>query len=439
MPARLFTGIWNTLPAGGRPRCAAVIGLQRLKSLMKSRNGSRSARPTDVLISNAWGRSPYNVLRSLARHRLSVVVGTDKFMGMAALSRYSAATFRHPLATTEPEAFTRRIKEAIQLYSPRVYLPMGEDTYVVAKYIDQLQSPAVTIPVAPYQTIRRLHKKDEVTELARSLGIPVPDTIVPRDADDVRNFCKAHGSPVLLKRISSSSAQGVFHLTAADVTSTWNDALRHNGTPLSEFVLQNHVRGTGYGVSMLFNHGCLRATFTHKRLREIPTTGGISTLRIGVVHHVLEEYAKRLLEAVKFHGVAMVEFKHDEDTGHSWLIEVNPRFWGSLALAIRSGVDFPYLLFRMATEGDIEPVSNYRTGVVMKWLLGDIAATIGELTHRRHLRAGQRPKPDAYDDVPTDDPFAFLAGAVLAIRKFLATRTWQHDQANLAIERLDHP
>ena len=416
----------------------AALGLQRFTGLMHSRHGSRSARPTDVLVSNAWGRSPYNVVRSLARHHLSVVVGTDKFMGMAALSRYPAATFRHPLTTTEPEAFTRRIKEAIQHYSPRVYLPMGEDTYVVAKYIDQLRSPAVTIPVAPYQTIKRLHKKDEVMELARSLGIPVPDTIVPRTVDDIRNFCKEHGSPVVLKRISSSSARGVFYLTEDELTSAWNDGLHDDGTPLRGFVLQKYVRGTGYGVSMLFNQGCLRATFTHKRLREIPATGGISTLRVGVVHGVLEEYARRLLEGVNFHGVAMVEFKHDEDTGHSWLIEVNPRFWGSLALAIRSGVDFAHLLFRMATEGDIEPVSDYRTGVVMKWILGDIAATIDGLKHPRDSRAGERTKPDAYDDFCTDDPFAFVGGAVLALRKFLVTRTWQHDQTHLSIERLDH-
>ena len=33
------------------------------------------------------------------------------------------------------------------------------------------------------------------------------------------------------------------------------------------------------------------------------------------------------------------------------LIEVNPRFWGSLALAIYAGIDFPYLLYKLAMEG----------------------------------------------------------------------------------------
>ena len=391
-----------------------------------NRTGLPSAPPADVLISNAWGRTPYNVTRSLSRHGLRVVVGTDAFRGMAALSRYSAASFRHPHAISKPERFVECVKGAFHDHSPRVYLPMGEETYIVARYLDDLQSSGVRIPVAPYQTIRRLHRKDEATKLALALGIPIPETIVPRNADEVRAFCRENGAPVVLKRISSSSARGVFYLTDQELPAA----------PLKEFVVQRYVQGTGYGVSMLFNHGKLRAKFTHKRLKEMPATGGTSTLRIGVVHPVLEEYAERLLESVHFHGVAMVEFKHNEQTGESWLIEVNPRFWGSLALAIQSGVDFPYLLFRMATEGDIEPIFNYRTGVAVKWVLGDVATTFRRSRLARETRVGESVKPEGYDDFYWDDPVAFLGGSVLALWKHIATRVWQRDQPDLSIDWL---
>lgn len=391
----------------------------------------------DVLISNAWGRVPYNATRSLATHHLSVVVGTDRFLGMAALSRHSTATFRHPFVTTDPEGFVDCVKKAFQRYSPKVYLPMGEDTYIVAKYVDDLRSFGVKIPVAPYQTIKRLHRKDEVMELARSLGIPIPETIVPRNVDEVRTFSGEGRARVVLKRTSSSSARGVLYGTGEEIADAWSRESRDLATPLTEFVVQQYVHGTGYGVSMLFNHGELRAKFTHKRLKEIPATGGTSIVRIGVVHPELEAYAQRLLESVNFHGVAMVEFKHNEETGESWLLEVNPRFWGSLALAIRSGVDFPYLLFRLASEGDIDPVFQYRTGVVVKWLLGDLAAAFSRSSTAGSFRVGRPLGPECYDDFDWDDPLAFLGGAVLAVRKLLATRSWRHDEFNLNLERLE--
>ena len=53
-------------------------------------------------------------------------------------------------------------------------------------------------------------------------------------------------------------------------------------------------------------------------------------------------------------------------------MEVNGRFWNSLPLAIAAGIDFPFLLYRLAIDGDIDPVETYRVGVRSRWLLGDI-------------------------------------------------------------------
>jgi predicted ATP-grasp superfamily ATP-dependent carboligase len=315
-----------------------------------------------------------------------------------------------------------------------VFLPTGEDTLVVARYAPELRASGVQIPVAPYSTLRRLHRKDESMELARRLDIPTPKTIVPTSVSDLRAFGRDVGFPIVLKRTSSSSARGVSYIGEADLD-PMNDGGTFDEHAFKDMVAQEYVHGTGYGVSMLFNRGQLRAKFTHERLRELPVTGGISTLRVGVVCPILEEYAQRLLQHVQFHGVAMVEFKHDKSTGQSWLIEVNPRFWGSLALAIQSGVDFPYLLFRMANEGDVEPVLAYKSGQVVKWLLGEAGSAFTGT--RRAARPRQGLVPTGYDDLHWDDPFAFIGGAALAIWKRLATRRWHHDRMSLSVERLD--
>lgn len=44
-------------------------------------------------------------------------------------------------------------------------------------------------------------------------------------------------------------------------------------------------------------------------------------------------------------------------------MEINPRFWGSLQGAISAGVDFPFLLYKLFQEGDLDKDNHYKTGV----------------------------------------------------------------------------
>ena len=95
-------------------------------------------------------------------------------------------------------------------------------------------------------------------------------------------------------------------------------------------------------------------------------------------------------------------------------MEINPRFWGSLNQAICSGVDFPYLLYQMAVEGDIRPVFNYKTGVKTRWLMGDVRAMVDYLLKssnryemlRDFLKIVDRDVH--YDDLSIKDPLPFF-------------------------------
>jgi predicted ATP-grasp superfamily ATP-dependent carboligase len=88
------------------------------------------------------------------------------------------------------------------------------------------------------------------------------------------------------------------------------------------------------------------------------------------------EYGRRLLDAVHWNGLAMVEFKYDVRDGLPKILEVNPRMWGSAPLAINCGIDFPYCLYKMAVEGDIEPQHTYPVGVKMRFFYEDLAASV---------------------------------------------------------------
>jgi predicted ATP-grasp superfamily ATP-dependent carboligase len=77
----------------------------------------------------------------------------------------------------------------------------------------------------------------------------------------------------------------------------------------------------------------------------------------------------------------MVEFRRDFNDGQFKLMEINPKFWGSLDLAIAAGVDFPYHLYKMVIEGDINPIFNYKVGLRFMWPLpDDLLRTLNKLT-----------------------------------------------------------
>jgi hypothetical protein len=110
----------------------------------------------------------------------------------------------------------------------------------------------------------------------------------------------------------------------------------------------------------------------------------------------VRDAALRILGALRWHGVAMVEFRVTP-RGEPVFLEVNGRFWNSLALAVVSGVDFPAMLAELAEHGDVTPQAPYRVGVRCRWLLGDA----------RHLAAVLAGPPEGYTGV-WPKPFATL-------------------------------
>jgi len=114
--------------------------------------------------------------------------------------------------------------------------------------------------------------------------------------------------------------------------------------------LQKYHDGKGYGIEMLMHEGNLIAVFSHKRLREYPVSGGASSYRESVVlDEELFAYSEALLKELKWTGLAMVEFK--VNGSEKILMEINGRVWGSLPLAIASGVDFPLMLVELILNG----------------------------------------------------------------------------------------
>ena len=141
--------------------------------------------------------------------------------------------------------------------------------------------------------------------------------------------------------------------------------------------IQQMIEGPGEGFFAVYQHGALKRHMMHRRLGEYPTTGGSSWLARSIDSEDLFAYGKALLDELNWHGPAMVEFKRDESDGDLYLMELNPKLWGSLDLTIESGVDLPGHLVAVASEENLEPKTDFKSGVVYWWPLDNLVALLG--------------------------------------------------------------
>lgn len=122
------------------------------------------------------------------------------------------------------------------------------------------------------------------------------------------------------------------------------EILRTIAPRYAKLLVQGFVPGTGAGVFFLQWGGERRATFMNLCLHEVPHTGGYASLRESWFDPAVERDAIAKIEAIGWEGVAMLEYRFEPSTGRYWMIEMNPRFWASIHLALACGIDFPRLL-----------------------------------------------------------------------------------------------
>lgn len=314
-----------------------------------------------VLLLDGHTRSALAVARSLGRHGLSVTVAAEAQPCLAGCSKYSGRNLTCPSPMKQPEAFTGWLIETAEQNDYELILPMTDVSTVLAA---RIQAALPNLPVPSSEALDPVLDKLLLIRLASENQIPVPETWEVSQED--LQF------PVIVKsRRSFTYQDGAWTEGGVKVVRNQQELISSYQS-MDRPLVQEFIPGWGEGVFVLCNRGELRALFSHRRIRETPPQGGVSTLRESIpVDPRLVTPITNLLRKLKWHGPAMFEFRVDNRDGTPKLMEVNPRFWGSLHLAIISGLDFPWLLYRMVTEPEIETSVDYTYGARSRWLLGD--------------------------------------------------------------------
>lgn len=331
-----------------------------------------------VLVLDGNENQAVATVRSLARAGHTVTVGADTRWSKAGWSRDCSDSFQYPPPQEDAEAFLDAVVDRAAQTRGTLVLPMTERTTLpISRARQRLIENDSLVVLPPHDTVLRAFDKDQTTRLAASLGIDVPATVVVESRADLDDAAAALRFPVVLKPRSSeefvpgggvrTTGAPLYARTAGELLRAWESMSARCGAALA----QEFVDGAGVGYFALMRHGDLRAEFAHRRIRDVRPTGSGSALRMSVaVDPRVGACGAKLLRALEWHGVAMVEFRLRGD-GTPVFLEINGRFWNSLALAVHAGVDFPALVAELAGHGDVDAPRAYAVGVRCRWLLGD--------------------------------------------------------------------
>jgi len=322
-----------------------------------------------VLVTDAARGSALAVIRSLGRAGYRVVAADPSPRALGFRSRFTRARVVTPPPDRDPKGFVEAILAAAREHRIDLLIPVTDAAILPLSAARERFAGASRLALPEPEALEAAWDKLRTVELGKRLGVPVPRTRLVRSAGEALACASEIGWPLVMKPrrscVLGEAGLQSFHVAFASDADELARRMR-DFEGRCDVLLQAYSAGAGTGVELVCQGGRPLAAFQHERLREVPLHGGASSFRRSVpLDPALLEHSIRILAALEWTGLAMVEFKVG-DSGPK-LMEINGRAWGSLPLAIASGVDFPRLLAEIALHGaplgDVAPLGEYALGV----------------------------------------------------------------------------
>jgi len=386
----------------------------------------------DALVLDARLGQSLATVRSLGSRGLRVAaLGTSA--GVPSFSsRWCQRAFACPAAEGS-EAYLSYLEQVLDQNSVGVLITSSDPTIaLIRKHRERLER-RVRIALAKEPALGVAINKERTLDVARRLGLNVPSSVKVSTVNEVAAAVRKIGLPAVVKPAESWSSNGQqgariisqFVTTLEEARRAVEELTRFGGTVL----LQQFLSGRRESISFLYTQGQIYARCAQWHMRIV---GGQSSLRQSIaVPADIGDQAERLVREIALEGCSEVEFRYD-NAGNPYLMEINPRLWAATELAVRSGVDFPYLLYQWASGEKVDMVTSYRVGGQLRHLSRDVETVIVAARQRGRPEATPLVKairdfcgsffiPTAYDYVDWKDPLPACT-AMIGYARFVLQR-----------------
>lgn len=380
-----------------------------------------------ILILDAETRSTLASVRALANSNLEIAICSHSKWALAAASKYTDITFKIENPKNNPKEYCSSLIKLIASYKPQMLIPTTDESLNLCYSIKEELIKYCVFPFPEKNTYEKINNKFELLEIAKKHSINVPETMfIPeiskrnsKDIEAIKNF----SYPAVLKPVSTTSIfQQIFIKPEIYYPITADEALlklsEKNNNHIN-YLLQQRITGSGTGFFALCKKGEPYAIFAHKRVLEKPPSGGVSVLSESIpLEEAPIKESLSLLKELSWDGVAMLEYKRDL-LGKPYLMEINPRFWGSLQLSINCGINFPFLLHKLFLGESLELQKEYSLNQRLRWEIGtfdhffinlrkDVGETIKNIFQKNSLEFFIAGKVCQNEVFKLNDPFPFF-------------------------------
>lgn len=317
-----------------------------------------------VLVTDASYLHTLAIVRYLAKEGIDVfIVGSNKLLDISRYSKYCRGYFEGPDLGDEKK-YIKFLLKVLAQQKIDLLIPVSHiNTAIAAKYKNKINQIS-KVEVADYEKVKIALNKKSTYELAERVNVPFPKTFYPKSTDEIEEIAKKISYPAVIKWLLEVGSNIVIVVrNEKELVKEYHKICqKYNPSPtffpmIQEFIptLNNEV----YCFSTLYQNGKCKAIFIQKQIRNVPVEGGTCAYAESCYISEIKIYSLKLLDKLNWHGVAHIEFKLDKRDNLFKLMEINPKFWASTEMALKAGVNFPYLLCQMAQGKELEYSEEY--------------------------------------------------------------------------------
>lgn len=286
-------------------------------------------------------------------------VTTSTPKAYAARSRAVAGVIIVPDSGRRPQEFV----DAVLAGARRVgagALIAGTDRHLILLARARAQLGALSAGIPELEQVMRITSKSTVYRLGAEAGLRVPKTVAV--ASGAWSEVAISGDEVVLKpeRSELESSGGEFTRMGARRVSC-EEEMQRVAAPPSAWLAQPYIPGQLGAISGVAAEGSMLCAVHQRAERIWPFDGGISAYAQTVNRdRALEDGIAGLIGRLGWSGIFQAQFIHTPDG--AYLIDLNPRIYGSISLAIAAGANLPVIWAGILTGSAVRP-AGYRVGV----------------------------------------------------------------------------
>jgi len=313
------------------------------------------------------------IVRSMGRAGLKVHLAAWEERLLTRASRYVSRILRLGDPLVDPDAFAAAVLREVQGTAYDLVIPVSDKSLVALMPHASVLAERTVFAAPDARGYFVTHDKAETLQIAQRCGLAVPRSVLVSRRDQLKGLALPGAFPLVLKPVSSV-LQGQTSRNEVRIARS-EDELRQRLPAMMDrapVLVQAFCPGRGMGLDVLSVRGEIVAAFQHERVHEPPEGGPSSYRKSAPLDPDLLRAAGSFCAELRFTGPAMFEFKVDPASMAAVLMEVNGRFWGSLALSIQAGVDFPLLLYECLVLGNEVRVFDYKIPFFVRHTMRDV-------------------------------------------------------------------